>query len=545
MIFRGSFYTLLITTLLLGVMAYNVSNIPQQQMEQGKWVTHTHQVISQIDSLTKELSGALSTQSNLERAADAMHKTADDIKSMTKDNPTQQARIEQLHQAISTWFANPAQSVTNDTTLKEHIEVMRNEEERLLQEREMRWQDTMSRSRLLFLCIVGLVYLLILFTYGASKREAKIREQLLDIETEAASAQRNIAARMTQIVEIQQDIIYQRMNLQNAMEVITRRTQQITRADGAVIEMLEDGEMVYKAVSGTMEPFLNMRIKAKGSLSGLCIESANALRCDDSEADERVDKVACRKVGLRSMIVVPLIHNSETVGVLKVTSSKLRGFSTEDMHSLQLMAGVLSATLRDASASEALQDTNRSLNMSNELLKQQKTQLESDKLKWKDRADTDEMTGLKNHRFFQECLAQEYARAKRYGDALSLILCDIDHFKQINDRYGHPAGDSIIKQVADILGNSARPSDCVARYGGEEFAIILTQTPLDGAVAIANRICDTIRKAAWPHGPVTVSIGISDLKSGAINAPALVEQADKALYQSKAEGRDRIMVFAG
>jgi diguanylate cyclase (GGDEF)-like protein len=293
-----------------------------------------------------------------------------------------------------------------------------------------------------------------------------------------------------------------------------------------------------------MGPFVGLRLKAKGSISGLCVASTATLRCDDSETDDRVDKAACRKVGLRSLIVVPLIQKGETVGVLKVASARTHTFTSEDVGILQLMAGVLSATLRDALAADALHDTSESLNISNQLLKTQKTQLESDKIELKTRADTDGLTGLKNYRYFQECLTQEYYRAQRYKIPLSLIMIDVDHFKQFNDRFGHPAGDAVLKQIATLLKETARPSDCVARYGGEEFAIILAQTSLEGAFKTAERLRKIIGNASWPHDIITTSIGISGLENGADSAAALIEQADKALYQSKTAGRNRATFFA-
>jgi diguanylate cyclase (GGDEF)-like protein len=208
------------------------------------------------------------------------------------------------------------------------------------------------------------------------------------------------------------------------------------------------------------------------------------------------------------------------------------------------MAGVLSATLRDAMASQALRDSNSRLNLSNALLKVEKGQLESEKDTLQTLADTDGMTGLKNHRYFQQCLAQEYLRAKRYHNALSLIILDIDYFKQYNDEFGHPAGDEVIKQVAELLKTSARPSDCVARYGGEEFALILTETSQEGALKTAQRIRKSIVDSQWRQRPITVSIGISSLNEDTPDALSIIHQADKALYQSKANGRDMITSFA-
>ncbi|MES2983957.1 MAG: diguanylate cyclase [Pseudomonadota bacterium] len=553
----------------MGVIA---NTIPQQQMKQGQWVTHTHEVLNQLVLLSGQLAEVSALRSDylqihaveghdvFKRHFHNIEQTLAVIENLTKDNPDQLARIASLRQSIDSQrnqFAQKKddgdgaaalssldQNKINAASIAESVETMRQAEERLLGERVAHWRATVLQTRLLILAGVGLLYFCILMAYAVMRKEARVREQLLALESEAAAVQRGMAARMEQVIEIQHDIISQRLNLQNAMNVITKRTQYITQADGAVIEMLEGDDMVYRAASGTMAPYVGFRLKAQGSMSGLCIASTTTLRCDDSETDDRVDKEACRKVGLRSMIVVPLMQRGETVGVLKVACARANVFTVEEVSTLQLMAGVLSATLRDAVAADALQDSHQSLSESNQLLIEQKTQLESDKTALIARADTDGMTGLKNHRFFQECITQEYSRAKRYQSALSLIMLDVDHFKQFNDTFGHPAGDEVLKQVGKLLKKVARPSDCVARYGGEEFAIILPQTSLEGAIKTAERVRDTIRQANWPHRAITVSIGISGLEKGAEDSAALIAQADKALYQSKTLGRDRAMPFA-
>lgn len=243
------------------------------------------------------------------------------------------------------------------------------------------------------------------------------------------------------------------------------------------------------------------------------------------------------------MIVVPLIHNGETVGVLKVASKHPAAFANEDLATLELMAGVLSTTLRDAAASEALQDSHKSLSTINKLLQMQKAQLEYERVKLKTQADTDGMTGLKNHRYFQEILHQEYSNSLFINSALSLVLIDVDYFKPFNDQFGHPAGDEVLKQVALILAHCVRPSDCVARYGGEEFAILLIGASMHDAALTARRIQDAIRNAVWDKRSITVSIGISGMENNADDALSLLTQADKALYQSKLQGRNRTTLF--
>jgi diguanylate cyclase (GGDEF)-like protein len=156
-------------------------------------------------------------------------------------------------------------------------------------------------------------------------------------------------------------------------------------------------------------------------------------------------------------------------------------------------------------------------------------------------AITDGLTGLRNHRAFQESLMNLVQMAERYGQPLSLIMLDIDYFKQFNDRFGHPAGDELLRQVASLLRRSARAYDVVARYGGEEFAILLPNTDLNEAVRVAERLRQQIEALPNPHAPVTASFGVASYRHG--SAPAtLLYEADAALYEAKRRGRNRVHV---
>lgn len=171
---------------------------------------------------------------------------------------------------------------------------------------------------------------------------------------------------------------------------------------------------------------------------------------------------------------------------------------------------------------------------------------------------TDALTGLKNRRAFEDRLNDEFMRATRYSLPLSLLILDVDHFKQYNDTFGHLAGDGVLKQLACILQKAARSTDlvarngneelsrsptdvdCVARFGGEEFAIVLTNTGREGAMIVAERLRRTVAEVAWQGKPVTVSIGVSTLREGIKEPSALVDEADAALYHCKAQGRNRV-----
>ena len=159
-------------------------------------------------------------------------------------------------------------------------------------------------------------------------------------------------------------------------------------------------------------------------------------------------------------------------------------------------------------------------------------------------ATTDPLTGLGNRRRFDEHVETEIARAARSGEPLSLLLCDVDHFKRYNDRYGHQLGDACLTQVARALdGVIRRPADLAARYGGEEFALVLPGTSREGALSMAERARAAVRDLAIPHeasegrGCVTMSVGAASV-TGAWTSVELIALADRALYEAKAAGRD-------
>lgn len=161
-------------------------------------------------------------------------------------------------------------------------------------------------------------------------------------------------------------------------------------------------------------------------------------------------------------------------------------------------------------------------------------------------ANTDELTGLVNRRRFMDILDREVLRAKLHGGALCVVMLDIDHFKHINDTYGHLGGDIALRQLSDVLAKSVRPLDIVARYGGEEFVIIMPNTPADKAMLATDRIRQLIMKRQWKFTaePVTltVSMGLAMLTSFGLGTPTeLIKHADAALYAAKYRGRNCVV----
>jgi len=160
---------------------------------------------------------------------------------------------------------------------------------------------------------------------------------------------------------------------------------------------------------------------------------------------------------------------------------------------------------------------------------------------------TDPLLGIFNRRYLHERLPQEAARSRRYGQPLSLVMADLDHFKKINDTYGHQVGDLVLQHAANLAGSALRGSDWLARYGGEEFVIVLPETPLLGAHAVAERMrrlaCETPLQLPDMGLLVTASFGVATIDGvfpSNEDAEAMLREADKALYESKRAGRNRV-----
>ena len=160
-------------------------------------------------------------------------------------------------------------------------------------------------------------------------------------------------------------------------------------------------------------------------------------------------------------------------------------------------------------------------------------------------ATLDPLTRAANRKHFNQEIESEVSRARRYGRPLSLLLLDLDHFKLVNDTYGHPAGDYVLKHTSSIVKEILRAQDLFARYGGEEFAVVLPETNSDNAYAIAEKVRARIHGTRYEFEAtqikVTVSIGIASLKPGFTGPEDLVSEADKNLYQAKNAGRNRVV----
>jgi diguanylate cyclase (GGDEF)-like protein len=179
-----------------------------------------------------------------------------------------------------------------------------------------------------------------------------------------------------------------------------------------------------------------------------------------------------------------------------------------------------------------LREGRRELDLIHETLRKKNEELEL-------LSTTDSLTGLDNHRELMRRLDHEEARCKRERKSFSVLVGDVDHFKQYNDAFGHPAGDEVLKAISEIMREAARPVDCVARYGGEEFVVMMPDTGAADALELAEHIRARVAAKKFSGRKMTLSIGVATFPEDADSAEGLISIADEALYQAKREGRDR------
>ncbi len=248
-------------------------------------------------------------------------------------------------------------------------------------------------------------------------------------------------------------------------------------------------------------------------------------------------------------------QNGDALEVVLEGHSYLIGAGRRQMLNL-LLSTYSNAVLQN----RVLLQTQAELRSVNSKLEGQRAQIESQGRELREmnemlrtQAMRDSLTGLRNFRAFKERLGEEMERSQRHNEPLSLLLIDVDHFKQFNDSFGHPAGDEVLHHVARLMEGQARLCDFVARYGGEEFVILLPATPEGEARLVADRVRDAIEMGPWQQRPVTASIGIATTSTSTSNLPiseneghsnldatAFLTEADCALYASKAAGRNRV-----
>jgi diguanylate cyclase (GGDEF)-like protein len=306
---------------------------------------------------------------------------------------------------------------------------------------------------------------------------------------------------MRRLVATQTAIAVSDLDLDEAMALVAEEAAALTGAEGVVVELPDGDEMVYRAVAGTARDHLGLRLRIDETISGRALHEGSTLISLDTELDDRVDLDACRKVGARSLVVVPLLYDGRARGILKVYSPRVRAFTGETAELLTALANVIGTALYRAELTQQLRE----------------------------QATSDELTGLRNRRAFYEQLELALRRARRSGNPVSVVALDLDGLKLLNDTKGHAAGDRLLVEATSHWSTSLRPADILARVGGDEFALVLEGADEETAAEVASRL------VALPTG-TTASAGIATW-NGTESLDALVDRADRAMYAAKTASR--------
>ncbi len=315
------------------------------------------------------------------------------------------------------------------------------------------------------------------------------------------------------------------------LERIVGEARRFTNAEAGTLFLREGGALRFAVVQN--EPLAarlgagEMRARIGGepmpldlpslagyvARTGASIALPNAYRVPEGEAyafnpyfDARTD------YRTRSVLVVPLMEPSgDVVGVLQLINARdARGavvaFEPEFEGLVRSLASQAAVAIRNATL--------------------------------EDLSFKDPLTGAYNRRYFMLRMEEEAKRHARFGEPVSLVLIDVDHFKPVNDRHGHGTGDVVLREVTHVLMENSRDFSIVTRYGGDEFAVLLVNTPKAGARRYAERILDVVARHRFAHGHLTVSMGVATLPDDVCGADELLPAADRALYAAKQAGRN-------
>ncbi len=255
-------------------------------------------------------------------------------------------------------------------------------------------------------------------------------------------------------------------------------------------------------------------------------------RTDEQLWSRRLTK-SVRTHDLEVMAGDRMVETEEHIRNADGTVSSLRSFKfpCHDSAGNVLLAGVAVDVSEEVAHQNELERYHRELEEANDQLR---------KL-----AVTDELTGLRNRRSFEERLVMEFSMARRRKRELSVLLIDVDNFKTINDRWGHSAGDEVLRRLGTILRTTVRLPDLPARYGGEEFVVLLPESGEESAMGLAKRVMQRVATEDWENETLTISVGMASMNESLETGFQLVELADEALYAAKRAGKNRVVVHSG
>ena len=305
------------------------------------------------------------------------------------------------------------------------------------------------------------------------------------------------------------------------MEVGLKAAAEIAPHDfAAITEYQAEGRrhVVKRAAGERALDFQGLRFRDNASLTAMVVKNRHYLPYR-GEFDAKQQVLFTKKAnlkGMESLLVLPLVVREEPIGTLIVAAKSKGQFSSSARATLQALTNQLGVAMANARLVRQLEEM----------------------------ATTDGLTGCLNKRAFRDEMQQRLMAAQRFGRKLSLIVTDLDHFKAVNDTYGHATGDRVLQELGLVLKRAKRETDLVARFGGEEFCVLCEETDARGARLLAERVREELEgtELVTELGPlkVTASLGVATFPDHASTAEELFAQGDKALYEAKNRGRNQV-----
>jgi diguanylate cyclase (GGDEF)-like protein len=350
----------------------------------------------------------------------------------------------------------------------------------------------------------GMIDLLTLFSTQASIALENARLYSLERRRAEQLEAINAVARQTTAV----------LDLDELLTVVCRLILEWFRIDHVAVLLVEGEGLRVRAYEGKLTPNVDMGTHLAPGV-GL---ASQALAQGKSLIENDVNAVKTYVPGFletQSEMCVPLIFFGEKLGVLALDRASHDAFDQDEIQPLESVADICAAAIQNANYFERM----------------------------KQLAYVDGLTGIFNRRYFEMRIAEELERASRFMGRMSVIMVDIDHFKRLNDEFGHLLGDEVLRGVSNILKQQLRKVDMVCRYGGEEFAIVVPETTGANTLVVAEKLRRQIETHPFPGvpRPVTISCGVADYPSQGSTRDELVAAADSALYQAKQAGRNRVV----
>ncbi len=363
--------------------------------------------------------------------------------------------------------------------------------------------------------------------------------------------------------------------LENILETLMKIAIENAGAQKGLLFIGQEGRYTVKVEGVTNENSINVYLRSSNqteqnipmAIINYVIRTKENLILDDVEKETRFIKDGyIEKNNPKSILCIPIMHKGKLVGILYLENNlTTNAFTYERIEVLNLLSSQAAISIENASMYKEIKELNHNLEnkihertkelydaneqLKGEIEERKKIDREKEKLLeelnknnklLKKMAITDGLTGLYNHKYILKVLSEKVNESKQYSNELSIIMLDIDHFKKINDNYGHQVGDEVIVKLASILKNTVSKEKIIGRCGGEEFLIILPNTDSESAYKVAENIRNKVMNYRWPNKKlnVTVSGGVSTLEDE--DGYTLFRKADEILYKAKQNGRNRI-----